>query len=50
MTGMGLATVTMVFCSVDGGKAFATRHRSSAKEVHAELVAVMRNALRSVCT
>ena len=46
--GMGLPKVTAVFCMVDGGKAYTARNRSEAKLVNAEIVAVMRNALRQI--
>ena len=45
-----IAPVTMVFCCVDGGKQFATRQRRDAREVHNELVAVMRSVLLQVWT
>ena len=46
--GMGLPQVTAVFCMVDGGTAYAARNRSEAKLVNAEIMAVMRNALRQI--
>ena len=47
-TAFGLIPVTMVFSMVEGGKAYVAKHRTDAKRVNAELVAVMRNALRQV--
>jgi len=40
--------VTMVFCAVDGGKQFTTWQRRDARDVHNELVAVMRSVLLQV--
>lgn len=40
--------MTMVFCMVDGGKAFAARHRRDAPAVHRTLAAVVRSVLRQV--
>ena len=45
-----LPLVTMVFCSVDGGKQYVGRHRQDALNVHTELVAVMRSVLLQVGT
>ena len=45
-----LPLVTMVFCSVDGGKQYVGRHRHDALDVHTELVAVMRSVLLQVGT
>ena len=41
-------SVTMVFCSVDGGKQFVAKYRSDAEHVHQQLVAVMRSILVQV--
>jgi hypothetical protein len=38
----------MVFCAVDGGKQFTTWQRRDARDVHNELVAVMRSVLLQV--
>ena len=46
--GLGLPFVTAVFCMVDGGKEYLSKYRSEAKQVNAELVTVMHNALRQV--
>ena len=40
--------VTMVFCAVEGGKQYATWQRKDAREVHNELVAVMKSVLLQV--
>ena len=43
-----LPLVTAVFCSVEGGKQYAARHRTDARSVHLELLAVSRSVLRHV--
>ena len=43
-----LPNVTMVFCCVDGGKPFVSRHRREAREVHNLLVSVLRSVLQQV--
>lgn len=48
LAGLELMPVTMVFCMVDGGKAFAARHRRDAPAVHRTLAAVVCSVLRQV--
>ena len=44
-----LPPVTMVFCSIEGGKQYASlRSKADARDVHLELIAVMRGALKQV--
>ena len=44
-----LPPVTMVFCSIEGGKQYASlRSKADARDVHMELIAVMRGALKQV--
>ena len=43
-----LPNVTMVFCSVDGGKQFVSRHRRDAQMVHNVLVSMLRSVLQQV--
>ena len=43
-----LPNVTMVFCSVDGGKQFVSRHRREGHEVHNILVSMLRSVLQQV--
>lgn len=40
--------VTMVFCTVDGGKQYVLRYRREAREVHLQLVALIRSTLLQV--
>ena len=40
--------VTMVFCTVDGGKQYVLRYRREAREVHLQLVALIRSMLLQV--
>ncbi len=47
-TTVTLPYITMVFCSVDGGKVFATKSRSMAKDVHSIIASVVRSVLRQV--
>ena len=43
-----LPLVTAVFCSAEGGKQYASWRRLDAREVHLELLTVMRNILRQI--
>jgi hypothetical protein len=46
---LSLPPITMVFCCVDGGKAFASRNRTEAHEVHCIIASIIRNTLCQVC-
>ena len=44
-----LPHVTMVFCSIEGGKQYAfSKSKADVRDVNLELVAIMRGALRQV--
>lgn len=43
---LNLPPITMVFCCVDGGKAFASKFRGEAHEVHTIIAGIIRNTLR----
>ena len=46
---VSLPPVTVVFCSIEGGKQYASsRSKADARDMHLELVAIMRGALRQV--
>ncbi|GAX78935.1 hypothetical protein CEUSTIGMA_g6375.t1 [Chlamydomonas eustigma] len=45
---LGLTRISMVFCMVEGGKAYASRSRGDAQQVIAEIAALMRSLLRQV--
>ena len=40
--------ITTVWCAIEGGKQYAFVHWKEAREVHAELLAVMHSVLRQV--
>ena len=43
-----LPLITAVFCSAEGGKQYASWRRLDAREVHLELLTIMRNILRQI--
>ena len=43
-----LPHVTAAFCSIEGGKQYASSNKQDARDVHLELLAVMYGVLRSV--
>ena len=44
----GMPFIGMVFCLVEGGKGYASKHRADASVVHQELVAIIKSTLRQI--
>ena len=45
---LSVTMVTIVFCMVEGGKQYAAKSRRDAREVHVQLVALLRSVLLQV--